>query len=153
VLLREELKKSMQDAMRAKEKIKLATLRLTLAAIKDRDIAARVEDQSEDDDNAIVQGILSKMIKQRRDSIVAYEEGGRAELAEREREEIDVIQAFLPRQLSDDETRNAVKSIVDELGAQSLKDMGRTMGALKDKYAGRMDFSKASIVVKEFLAG
>ena len=153
MLLREELKEAMKDAMRAKEKIKLATLRLTLAAIKDRDIAARVEDQSEADDNAIIQGILSKMIKQRRDSIVAYEEGGRAELAEREREEIGVIQAFLPKQLSDEEIRDAVKGAVEKLGAESLKDMGRTMGALKDKYAGQMDFSKASVLVKEFLAG
>ena len=138
--------------MRAKEARKVTTLRLILAAIKDRDIAARTEDKSEADDDVVIQQILGKMIKQRRDSIVAYEEGGRAELAEQEREEIGIIEKFLPEQMSDEEIAVACKETVSETGAQGLKDIGRVMGALKAKYAGQMDFSKASATVKEILS-
>ncbi|MCH8862241.1 MAG: GatB/YqeY domain-containing protein [Proteobacteria bacterium] len=151
-MLRDCLTESMKDAMRAKETRKLSTLRLILAAIKDRDIAARTEDKSEADDDAVIQGILVKMVKQRRDSIVAYDEGGRAELAEQEREEIGIIEKFLPEQMSDDEIVTACKEAVSEVEASGLKDIGRCMGALKAKYAGQMDFSKASAKVKEILS-
>ncbi|MCK5041779.1 MAG: GatB/YqeY domain-containing protein [Sphingomonadales bacterium] len=151
-MLRDQLKEALKDAMRAKEKVTVGTLRLILAAVKDRDIADRTE-QSESDDDLIITEILSKMIKQRRDSITAYEAAGRVELAEREAEEIVIIERFLPRQLSDDEIKDAVSTIVSEIGAEGLKDMGRTMGSLKTKYAGQMDFAKASVVVKEQLTG
>ncbi len=151
-MLRDQLKEALKDAMRAKEKVTVGTLRLILAAVKDRDIADRTE-QSESDDDLTITEILSKMIKQRRDSITAYESAGRVELAEREAEEIVIIERFLPRQLSDDEIKDAVSTIVSEIGAEGLKDMGRTMGSLKTKYAGQMDFAKASVVVKEQLTG
>jgi len=151
-MLRDQLKEALNDAMRAKEKVTVGTLRLILAAVKDRDIADRTE-SSESDDDLVITEILSKMIKQRRDSITAYEAAGRVELAEREAEEIAIIERFLPRQLSDDEIKDAVCAIVSEIGAEGLKDMGRTMGSLKTKYAGQMDFAKASVVVKEQLTG
>jgi hypothetical protein len=151
-MLRGKLKQSLNEAMKAKEKIVVGTLRLILAAVKDRDIADRSE-PSEDDDDLVITEILSKMIKQRRDSITAYEAGGRVELAEREAEEIVIIERFLPRQLSDDEIKEAVSATVAELGADCLKDMGRTMALLKTNYAGQMDFAKASVVVKEQLTG
>ena len=151
-MLREKLKDALNEAMRAKEKLTVGTLRLILAAVKDRDIADRTE-SSEDDDDLVITEILSKMIKQRRDSIAAYEAAGRVELAEREAAEIVIIERFLPRQLSDEEIKEAVSNVVSELGAEGLKDMGRTMGSLKSKYAGQMDFAKASVVVKEQLTG
>lgn len=151
-MLRDQLKEALKVAMKAKEKVTVGTLRLILAAVKDRDIADRTE-SSEDDDDLVITEILSKMIKQRRDSITAYEAAGRVELAEREAEEIVIIERFLPRQLSDDEIKEAVSTIVSEIGAAGLKDMGRTMGSLKSKYAGQMDFAKASVVVKEQLTG
>lgn len=151
-MLRDKLKDTLKDAMRAKEKVKVGTLRLILAAIKDRDIANR-SDASEDDDDLVITEILSKMIKQRRDSIEAYEAAGRVELAEREAEEIKIIGSFLPRQLNDDEIKEAVSAVVAEIGAEGLKDMGRSMACLKEKYAGQMDFARASVVVKEQLTG
>lgn len=151
-MLRDQLKEALKGAMRAKEKVKLGTLRLILAAVKDRDIANRTE-VSENDDDVVITEILSKMIKQRRDSIEAYVTAGRVELAEREEEEITIIQTFLPRQLSDDEIKEAVCAVVAEIGAEGLKDMGRSMACLKEKYAGQMDFSRASVVVKEQLTG
>ncbi len=151
--LRDTLKESMKEAMRAKESLKLGTLRLILAAIKDRDISVRTTADVDEDDDKVVQDILSKMIKQRRDSIKAYEQGGRLELVEREQAEIEVIEAYLPKQLSEDEMKSVVGEMISELNADGLKDMGRTMGALKDKYAGQMDFSRASLMVKEILAG
>jgi hypothetical protein len=138
--------------MRAREARKVTTLRLILAAIKDRDIAARTEDKSEADDDVVIQQILVKMIKQRRDSIVAYDDAGRAELAEQEREEICIIEKFLPEQMSDEEIAAACAETVSETGAEGLKDIGRIMGALKAKYAGQMDFSKASARVREILS-
>lgn len=150
-MLRERLKEALKDAMREQQARKRGTIRLILAAVKDRDIAARVEDRDDRHDDAIITDILSKMIKQRRESIKAYEEGGRCELAEQEREEISIIEDFLPRQLSDDEVAAAVSSAVEEAGAGSLKDMGRVMGALKAKYSGRMDFGRASALVKQKL--
>ncbi len=151
-MLRERLTEAMKDAMRAKATRKLSTIRLVLAAIKDRDIAARTEDTTEQDDDAVIRQILSKMIKQRRDSIKAYEEGGRCELAEQERDEIKVIEDFLPAQMSDEEISSACAEVMSEVGAESLKDIGKVMGALKAKYAGRMEFSLASAKVREHLS-
>jgi len=151
-MLRDELNQSMKAAMRAKETRKLSTVRLILAAIKEKDIELRTTDGGDRDDDAMITDILSKMVKQRRDSIKAYEEAGRCELAEREREEIDIIEEFLPKQLSDDEIKAVCEGVVAELGAEGLKDIGRCMGALKGKYAGQMDFAKASVTIKGLLS-
>lgn len=151
-MLRDELTKSMKEAMRAKEARKLSTVRLILAAIKEKDIEMRGIDAGDRDDDAVITDILSKMVKQRRDSIKAYEEGGRCELAEREKEEISIIEEFLPKQMSDEEIKAAAEAVVSELGAEGLKDIGRCMGSLKEKYAGQMDFAKASVTIKGMLS-
>ncbi|UTW54947.1 GatB/YqeY domain-containing protein [Kordiimonas sp. SCSIO 12610] len=151
-MLRDDLTHAMKEAMKSKDRTRLSTIRLILAAVKEKDIEDRSLDNADRDDDAIITDILSKMVKQRGDSIKAYEEAGRCELAEQEREEISIIQTFLPRQLSDDELKNACVAIVSEIGAEGLKDIGRCMGALKAKYAGQMDFAKASLAVKELLA-
>ena len=151
-MLREDLKNAMKDAMRAKETRKLSTVRLILAAIKERDIANRTQEEGPCDDDACVLEILSKMVKQRRDSIKAYEEAGRLELAEQEREEITIIEEFLPRQMCVEEIQSACEAVVSDLDATGLKDIGRCMGALKSKYAGQMDFAKASVTVKGMLS-
>jgi len=151
-MLRDDLTSAMKDAMRAKEKRKLSTVRLILAAIKEKDIESRGKEPEDRDDDSVVMDILSKMVKQRGDSIKAYEEAGRCELAEREREEIDIIRDFLPRQLSAGEMQAACEKVVADLGADGLKDIGRCMGALKAHYAGQMDFAKASVVVKGLLS-
>ncbi len=151
-MLRDQLKETLKDAMRAKNARKVATIRLILAAVKDRDIAIRTEKGDEEDDDIVLLNILGKMIKQRRESIKAYEEGGRCELAEREREEIAVIEEFLPKQLSEEEISTVSKSAIAELEATGLKDIGRVMGVLKARYAGQMDFAKASAEVKAILS-
>ncbi len=151
-MLREKIKEALKDAMRARESCRVATLRLILAAVKDRDIALRVEDVTELDDDTLILEILSKMVKQRHDSIKAYEEGGRLELAEQERLEIEIIGEFLPEQMSEQEIDAAARAAVQETGAESLKDMGGVMAVLKAKYAGTMDFGKASQVVKSLLS-
>ena len=151
-MLRNELTTAMKDAMRAKEKCKLGTVRLILAAVKDRDIELRTKGDEDRDDDVMITDIMVKMVKQRNDSIHAYEEAGRLELAEREREEINIIQTFLPAQLSDDEIGDICKALIDELGAEGLKDIGRCMAALKSKYAGQMDFAKASKTIKALLS-
>lgn len=151
-MLREKIKTALKEAMKAKEARRVATLRLILAAIKDRDIALRAEDTSEQDDDELILGILSKMVKQRKDSISAYEEGGRLELAEQEREEIKIISDFLPRQMTEEEIQKASKKAVDETGAKSLKDMGKVMALLKSRHAGAMDFAKASQAIKALLS-
>lgn len=149
--MRVELNESLKQALKARDQRRVSTLRLILAAIKDRDIAARAEDRcSGITDDEILQ-VLGKMIRQRQESAEAFDKGGRPELASQEREEIAIIESFLPRQLSLDEIRGACKQVVGELGAQGLRDMGRCMGALKERYAGQMDFGKASGVVKEIL--
>jgi uncharacterized protein len=151
-MLREQLTESLADAMRARDKVKTSTLRLILAAIKDRDIASRDGDNREGvGDDEILQ-ILQKMVRQRRESIITYEEAGRLELAEQEREEIVVIDGFLPKQMNADEIAAAVKDTVDNLGCESIRDMGTLMGALREKYAGQMDFGKASGVAKQLLS-
>lgn len=145
--MRDQINAAMKDAMKAKDKVKLSTLRLISAAIKDRDIANRSsgKDSVSDDD---VLAILAKMVKQREDSARVYEEGNRLELAEQERAEIEIINAFLPAQLGADEVEAAISAAIDESGAESLRDMGKVMGVLKGKYTGQMDFSKASSAVQ-----
>ena len=151
-MLRDELRVALNDGMREKHRRKVGAIRLILAAVKDRDIAARVEDRGEDDDDAVISQILAKMIKQRHESIKAYEEGGRLELAEQEREEISIIEEFLPNQMSVREIEEAVSQAMAEVSANGLKDMGRVMRALKTKFAGQMDFARASALVKQKLA-
>jgi hypothetical protein len=150
-MLRDDLQTAMKAAMKAKETRKLTTVRLILAAVKDRDITMRTADDAPDDD-AMILDILAKMVKQRRDSIVAYEEGGRCELAEQERDEIAIIESFMPRQLNEEELKAAVDAALADTGAQGLKDMGKVMGALKAKYAGQMDFGKAGAAVRAQLS-
>ncbi len=151
-MLRESLNDALKAAMMAKERCKVSTLRLILAALKDRDIAVRADGQPDGiSDDEILQ-LFAKMVRQRRESIKLYEEGGRIDLAGREAEEIKIIEAFLPRQLGDDEVAAAVAEVIAAVGAQGLKDMGPTMAALKERYAGRIDFGKASALVKQRLA-
>jgi len=144
--LRERLSESMKAAMKAKEVKRLSTVRLMLDAVQKQDIASR---ETTSDDDALV--VLARMIKQREESATAYDAGGRPELAAGEREEITIIREFMPRQLSADELREAVKEAIATAGAGSMKDMGKVMAALKERYAGQMDFAKASAQVKEFL--
>ena len=137
--------------MRAKDKNAVATLRLILAALKDRDIAARSKNESEVLGDGEIISMLQTMVKQRRESIEMYVKGDRPELAEKEAEEIKVIERFLPSQLSDDDIEAAVAAVVADLDAQSLKDMGRVMGVLKSQYIGQMDFGHVGPLVKEKL--
>ncbi len=150
-MLRQELNQSLKDAMKAKDKSATSTIRLILAALKDRDIAARTQgsDQKLSDDQILE--VLQKMVRQRRDSIEMYAKGGRQDLVDREAREIEIIEGFLPKPLSDAEATDAVRDVISELGASSIKEMGRVMGELKQRYPGRMDFSKASAMVKEAL--
>ncbi|MCP4817599.1 MAG: GatB/YqeY domain-containing protein [Shimia sp.] len=151
--LRDELNANMKQAMRDRAAERLSTLRLILAAIKDRDIAARGEGEDASGvDEAEILAILAKMVKQRQESARTYEEGGRLDLAEREMNEITVIEEFLPKQLSDDEVAAAVEAAVAEVGAESIRDMGKVMGALKAKFTGQMDFGKVGPKVKDQLS-
>jgi uncharacterized protein YqeY len=151
-MLRNELNDALKNALRNKDQRCVATIRLILAALKDRDICARGRGNTEGIDDTEILDMLQSMIKQRRDSISMYEQGGRCELAEREQEEIEIIRRFMPEQLGEDDVRGAVTEIIAELEASSLKDMGRVMASLKERYSGRMDFSQASAVVKDNLA-
>ncbi len=150
-MLRAGLNDALKAAMKAKEQRKVSTLRLILAALKDRDLAAGARYPSEAVSDEEILDLLAKMVRQRHDSIKLYEEGGRVELAEREGEEIAVIESFMPRRLDEAEVAAAVEAAIDEVGATRLKDMGPAMAALKGRYAGRMDFAKASKLVKEKL--
>ena len=150
--MRDILDKSLKDAMRARDTQKISTIRLINAAIKDRDIAIRSEDNLEGVSDEEILSILSKMIKQRKDSAKQYEEGGRLELAQQEFEEIEIIENFLPRQLDLKETEQIVKKIILEINANSLRDMGKVMSLLKENYSGKMDFGKAGVVAKELLS-
>ena len=150
--LRDRITAGLKEAMREKDQTRLSTLRLINAAIKDQDIAARGAGQTEGVDDAAVLAILGKMVKQRQESVRAYEEGGRLELAEQERAEIAVIEDFLPRQLDEDEVAAAVDAAISETGADSIRDMGRVMGILKGKYTGQMDFGMVGPMVKARLS-
>ena len=149
--LRERIDRALKDAMRARAKERVSTLRLIGAAIKDRDIALRTEEREVGDDE--ITSILARMVKQRQESARAYEEGGRLELAEKEIEEIAVIEEFLPRPMDEGEVDAAIDAAIAETGASSIRDMGRVMGELKSRYAGRMDFSVVGPKVRERLAG
>ncbi len=150
--MRDKLDKSLKDAMRARDAQKISTIRLINAAIKDRDIAIRSEDNLEGVSDEEILSILSKMIKQRKESAKQYEEGGRLELAQQEFEEIEIIENFLPRQLDLNETEQIVKKTILEINANSLRDMGKVMSLLKENYSGKMDFGKAGVVAKELLS-
>jgi uncharacterized protein YqeY len=150
--LREQINDSLKDAMKAKDQKRVGALRLINAALKDKDIAARTETSREllgDDD---ILSLLAKMIKQREDSIAAYKAGNRPELAAAEQAEIDVIREFMPRQMSADEAKIAIAKVIADVGASSIKDMGKVMAALKERFAGQMDFGRASGAVKEALS-
>lgn len=151
-MLRRRLNEALKEAMRAHDQRAVSTLRLILAALKDRDIAARnrgVEDGIEDVE---ILAMMRTMIKQRREAIDLYEQGGRLELAEREAEEIRIIERFMPQVLGQAETRAAVDQVIAEIGAHCIKDVGRTMMELRSRYADRMDFSLACGMVKQSLA-
>jgi len=149
--LREDISTSVKDAMKSKDAVRLSTLRLVNAAIKDRDIAARAEDRCDGIEDSEIMALLSKMVKQRQESATTYEDNGRPELAERERDEIDVIRAFMPKPLSDDELNAVIDDYIKDSGATCLKSMGKIMGRIKSDYAGRVDMGKAGAIVKGHL--
>jgi hypothetical protein len=151
-MLRDAITNAMKEAMKAREERRVSTLRMVNAAIKNADIEARGQGKGPLADDALL-GLLQKMIKQRQESVELYEKGGRAELASAEREEIAIISAYLPKQMSDDDVKAAIAAAIAETGAAGVKDMGKVIGALKAKFAGQMDFSKASALVKAALAG
>ena len=152
-MIREEIKKQLVEAMKNQEKDKVATLRLINSNIKDRDIADRTKGNYDGIDEAGILSLLQTMIKQRRESIEMYKQGGRDDLVAHEQGEIDVIQSFLPKQMSADEMQAAIKEVIAQTGAAGMKDMGKVMGALRGKYAGQMDFGTASGIIKQLLAG
>ncbi len=152
-MLRERLNNELKKAMLAKEQRATATLRLILAALKDRDIAARSKGQTEGIGDDEILSMLQTMIKQRRESIEMYRKGGRDELAEQEAEEIEIIEGFLPEQMDDAAIEAAIRETIDSVGASGLKEMGKVMAVLREEYAGQMDFAKAGKVAKALLSG
>ena len=149
--MRDRITAALKEAMLAKDKLRTCTIRLMLAAIKDRDIALRGEDGADGLDDAGIKALLAKMVKQREESAATYETAGRMELAETERAEIGVIKDFMPRPLSADEVEAAIRKALAETRASSIRDMGKVMGILKSQYAGRMDFGAAGGRVKAAL--
>ncbi len=150
-MLRARINDTLKESMKSKDGVATSTCRLILAALKDRDIADRSKGNQEGIGDDAILRLLQSMIKQRREAIQLYRDGNRTELAEKEQAEIDIIEQFLPEQMSEEDMAAAVQGVIDETGAGSIKEMGRVMGALKEKYAGRMDFGKASGIVKEKL--
>ena len=151
-MLRDDINNAVKDAMKAKDERKLSTLRMVNSTIKNADIEARGQGKPPLSDAELL-SVLQKMIKQRHEAVELYDKGGRAELAAQEREEIAVIQSYLPKQMSEDEVKAAIASTIKETGAASMKDMGKVVASLKAKYAGQMDFGKASGLVKAALSG
>jgi uncharacterized protein YqeY len=151
-MIRDDIKATLVTAMKSGDKPRTATLRLVQSALKNRDIELRGGAGAPADDDALVVEVLQKMIKQRRESIALYEQGGRRELADAEAAEVAVIETFLPRQMSEDETRAAIDAAVAGTGASSVKDMGRVMAALRERHAGQLDMAKASTLVKARLS-
>ena len=149
-MLRAKLNEATKEALKAGDKLKLSTLRLMTAAIQNGDIEARTAGRKPLADEELL-GVFQKLIKQRQESVLLYEKGGRAELAKKEKDEIEVIKGFLPQQMSEAEVKAAIAAIIKETGAASVKDMGKVMAALKERYAGKMDFGKASGAVKGLL--
>ena len=150
--LRNEINSAMKEAMKEKAQLRLSTLRLINAAIKDRDIAARAEGVEQGVDDSEILAILGKMTRQRQESAKTYEEAGRLDLSERELSEIQVIEYFLPRQLNGDEIEIEVTKVIDEQGASSIRDMGRVMACLKERFTGQMDFGSVGSIVKKKLS-
>jgi uncharacterized protein YqeY len=151
-MLRDAINNAVKEAMKAREERKLSTLRMMNSTIKNADIDARGNGKPPLSDDDLL-GVFQKMIKQRQESVELYDKGGRAELAAQERDEIAVIQAYLPKQMSDDDVKAAIAAVIKETGAASMKDMGKVVAQLKAKYAGQMDFAKASGLVKTALSG
>jgi uncharacterized protein YqeY len=150
-VLRATINNALKDAMKARDERRVSTLRLANAAIQNAEIEAERAGKKLSDDDVL--GVMQKMIKQRQDSIELYETGGRKELADKERAEIEVIKAFLPQQLSEAEAKAAIAEVIKQEGATGMKDMGKVMAALRQGYAGKMDFGKASALVKSLLSG
>ena len=150
-MLRDKINDSVKVAMKAQDKPRLAALRLMNAAIQNATIEAERAGKSLGEDDLL--GLLQKMIKQRQESVEIYEKGGRKELADQERGEIEVIKGFLPQQMSEAEAKAAIAAVIKETGALGMRDMGKVMAALKERHAGKMDFGKASGLVKSLLAG
>ena len=148
--LKQQIEDKLNTALKARDKNSYPTLRLIISAIKDAEIAIRSKDQKEITDSDIT-AILKKMIKQRNESCEVYKKAGRSELLENETKEMDVIRAFLPQQLSDEEVKRVCEETVKSIGASSMKDMGKVMGALKSKHSDTIDFSKVSLIIKELL--
>ncbi len=151
-MLRDDINNALKSAMKAQDRLKLSTLRLVNAAIKNADIANETSQKPVLGDDEIL-ALLQKMIKQRQESVEIYDKGGRRELAEQEHGEIEIIRAFLPAQMADEEAKAAIAAVIRQENATGMKDMGRVMAALRTAYAGRMDFGKASGVVKSLLSG
>ena len=149
--LRKKIDDMLNEALKAKDKNTYPTLRLIVSSIKDAEIAGRSKGQKEIKDSDII-SLLKKMIKQRNESCEVYNKAGRNELLESEKKEIDVISKFLPKQLSDEETKQICQEVIKTTGASSMKDMGKIMGALKSKHAESLDFSKVSVILKELLS-
>jgi uncharacterized protein YqeY len=151
-VIRDDINNALKDAMKAKDERRVSTLRLVNSTLKNADIEARGQGKEPLGDDG-VPGVLQKMIKQRNESAELYDKGNRPELAQQEREEIAIISAYLPRQMSEDEVKAAVAEAIKDTGAAGVKDMGKVIGALKGKYAGKMDFARASALVKAALSG
>ena len=149
--LRNQIEEKLNQALKAKDKNTYPTLRLVVSAIKDAEIAGRSKSQKEMTDGDII-AILKKMIKQRNESCEVYKKAGRNELLENETKEIEVINVFLPKQLSEEETKKICEDVIKSVGASSMKDMGKVMGALKSKHSDTLDFSKVSLIIKELLS-
>jgi uncharacterized protein YqeY len=152
-MLREQLNEAMKGAMRARDAETLSTIRMALAAIKDKDIAARPSGNATGISDAEVLSLLQSMVKQRRESIALYKQGGRADLVAKEEAEVTVLEGFLPQQMDAAETDAAIVAAIAETGAASIKDMGKVMGVLKSRHAGQMDFSTVGPLVKAKLGG
>jgi uncharacterized protein YqeY len=151
-MLRDDINNALKDAMKARDERRVSTLRLVNSALKNADIEARGQNKGPLGDDELL-ALLTKMIKQRQESIDLYEKGGRPELAQQERDEIAIITAYLPKQMSDVEVRTAITQAIADTNASSMKDMGKVIAALKGRYAGQMDFGKVSPLVKELLQG
>ena len=151
-MLRESINDAMKSAMKSQEKLRLSTLRLVNAAIKNADIEARTGGKGPLADDDLL-GLLQKMIKQRQESVELYQKGNRADLVAQEQGEIEIISAYLPKQMAESEIAETVAALVRETGATAMKDMGRVMAAIKERYAGKLDVGKASAAVKKLLSG
>ena len=151
-MLREDLQNALKTAMLAKDTATVSAVRLIIAGQKEKDVEARGKGQEKASDSDLM-SMMQGMIKQRNDSIKMYLEGNRPELADKEKAEIAVIERFLPKQMSETEAASAIQALIKEVGATSMKDMGKIMGALKTRYAGQMDFGKANGIIKNYLSG